>query len=201
MPSTRDVLTKAANLWQEKRLGVDTRGVEGAHTDRQFHYATVSYGLIERTLEATGIGPGDVLIDVGCGRGRVLACAARRSVAEVIGLELDSARAAIARSNLDRMRSRVSSARVVVGDASTYEFTNETVIYMFNPFGGEVMAEMMTNLERSIETNPRSVTIAYVYPLYPEPVTASGAFSLVEILPAGYRGGDHDVAIYRTARV
>ncbi len=197
MPNARDVVTKAANLVQEKRLGVDTRGVEGAHTDRQFHYATVSYGLIERTLDAASLGPTDVLIDIGCGRGRVLACASRRPVVEVIGLELDTDRAAAATTNLDRMRGRVSPARVVVGDASTYEFTNETVVYMFNPFGHDVMVEMMANLERSIDTNPRRVTIGYVYPLYPEPVTASGRFSLIEIIPAGYRGGDHDVAIYR----
>lgn len=47
--------------------------------------------VIERMLDLAGAGPGDVLIDLGCGDGRIVVAAAKRG-ARAIGVDIDAAR-------------------------------------------------------------------------------------------------------------
>ena len=49
--------------------------------------------LVERMLDLAGVGPGDHLIDLGCGDGRIVIAAARRG-ATALGVDIDSARIA-----------------------------------------------------------------------------------------------------------
>jgi SAM-dependent methyltransferase len=49
--------------------------------------------LVERMLDLAGVGPGDHLIDLGCGDGRVVLAAARRG-ASALGVDIDSERIA-----------------------------------------------------------------------------------------------------------
>ncbi len=50
-------------------------------------------------LETAGVGPDDVVYDLGCGDGRILILAAQRFGARGVGFELDPQRAALARRN------------------------------------------------------------------------------------------------------
>lgn len=49
--------------------------------------------LVERMLDLAGVGPGDHLIDLGCGDGRIVLAAARRG-ATALGVDIDSERIA-----------------------------------------------------------------------------------------------------------
>ena len=49
--------------------------------------------LVERMLDLAGVGPGDHLIDLGCGDGRIVIAAARRG-ATALGVDIDSERIA-----------------------------------------------------------------------------------------------------------
>jgi SAM-dependent methyltransferase len=49
--------------------------------------------VVERMLDLAGAGPGDVLIDLGCGDGRICIAAAKRG-ARAIGIDLDAERIA-----------------------------------------------------------------------------------------------------------
>jgi SAM-dependent methyltransferase len=49
--------------------------------------------LVERMLDLAGVGPGDHLIDLGCGDGRIVIAAARRG-ATALGVDIDSERVA-----------------------------------------------------------------------------------------------------------
>lgn len=49
--------------------------------------------LVERMLDLAGVGPGDHLIDLGCGDGRIVVAAARRG-ATALGVDIDAERIA-----------------------------------------------------------------------------------------------------------
>lgn len=49
--------------------------------------------LVERMLDLAGVGPGDHLIDLGCGDGRIVIAAARRG-ATALGVDIDAERIA-----------------------------------------------------------------------------------------------------------
>jgi hypothetical protein len=106
---------------------------------------------------------GDVLVDVGCGRGRVLAKWLRRYPGhQVIGIELNEQRAAKTR----RRFRREARCTVISGDAIASLPENATLLFLFNPFdrdGSLRMRDALANRPpvqpplRLLYTNPEFV--------------------------------------------
>ena len=107
-------------------------------------------------------------IDVGSGKGRVLFVAAEYPFRKVMGVEFSNALHDDALANLKRYKfrgRRCSDIEPVHADAREFEFPNDNlVIYLFNPFGEEVMERMLENLQRSLEKHPRHVIVVMLWP-------------------------------------
>lgn len=102
-------------------------------------------------------------VDIGCGKGRVLLLAAEYPFRRIIGVEFVPELCEIARRNLG------DKAEVLCMDATAYQFPLEPlVIYLCNPFDGELMQRFAANLEASLEVCPRPVYVLYWNALYPE---------------------------------
>jgi predicted RNA methylase len=127
-------------------------------------YVPLAYGQTRRVLRALQLHPDDVVVDLGCGLGRVVALAAQRDVSRVIGIEFDVEIAELARQNMQTLRRRRSPAEVTVADAADASLDGVTVLILFNPFGPRTMQSVLAHLATSIENEPRTVRIAYVNP-------------------------------------
>jgi cyclopropane fatty-acyl-phospholipid synthase-like methyltransferase len=105
---------------------------------------------------------------MGSGKGRVLFVAAEYPFRKVIGVEFSNALHDDALANLKRYKyrgRRCADIEAVHADARDFEFPDDNlVIYLFNPFGPEVMERMLANLERSLEKHPRHVIIVMLWP-------------------------------------
>lgn len=100
------------------------------------------------------IRPYDVLVDVGCGRGRVINWwlkGGHRN--KIIGLELDPDLA----SRTARRLRRFHNVSVIVGDATVHVPPDGTLFYLYNPFNAEVMARFRD----SIVARNRPATLIY----------------------------------------
>jgi SAM-dependent methyltransferase len=125
-----------------------------------------------RDLPLGGAGGRDyskyTFIDVGSGKGRVLFVAAEYPFRRVIGVEFSNALHDDALANLKRYKyrgRRCADIEPVHVDARDFEFPNDNlVIYLFNPFGPEVMERMLANLEMSIKQYPRHVIVVMLWP-------------------------------------
>jgi len=117
-------------------------------------------------------------IDVGSGKGRVLFVAAEYPFRKVIGVEFSNALHEDAVANLKRYkfsRRRCADIEPVHADAREFEFPNDNlVIFLFNPFGAEVMERMLENLERSLEKHPRHVIVVMLWPEHSDVVERRG---------------------------
>ncbi len=119
-----------------------------------------------------GAGGGDysqyTFIDMGSGKGRVLFVAAEYPFRKVMGVEFSNALHDEAVANLRRYKfrgRRCSDIQPVHADAREFEFPDgNLVIYLFNPFGAEVMGRMLANLERSLERHPRHAIVVMLWP-------------------------------------
>jgi SAM-dependent methyltransferase len=89
--------------------GLDAAAARGPFAGREGHldapFAATPPELVEAMLDLAGTGPGERLIDLGCGDGRIAIAAARRG-ATALGVDLDRARiaeaeAAARRSGVD----------------------------------------------------------------------------------------------------
>lgn len=100
----------------------------------------------------------DVVVDVGCGRGRVFNWLLSRGYSnEMIGVELDPDVAEDCRRRLRRFR----NVRIVTGSILDHIPDNGTVFYLYNPFRENVMTAFAAELKRSYLRNERPIRIVY----------------------------------------
>jgi Histone methylation protein DOT1 len=157
---------KAENALWEWRLGISTRGLHASEITSEEHvyYGTNSYSMTRDVLAALALGPDDVFVDLGSGKGRVICVASRYPLKEVIGVDDDSVLCEEARRNASRMKGRRSPVTIVKARAQDYDYRVGTVFFLFDPFGPKTMGQVLEKMREGIDANPRPVRIAYVLP-------------------------------------
>jgi len=107
-------------------------------------------------------------IDLGSGKGRSLFVAAEFPFRRVIGVEFVSELHREATENIRRYRSsrrRCGEIESVEGNAMEFDFPDDNlVLYLFNPFGPEIMTRVLDNLMRSLAVRPRHVVVLLLWP-------------------------------------
>jgi predicted RNA methylase len=163
---------KIGNMTWEYRLGISTRGVNGAEIvdDEHIHYGTVPYRTINAVLDRIGPLPGEVFVDLGCGKGRVVCCAALRRFRASIGVECSPSLAAIAGRNAAALRPRHAPIEIRTISAEQFDFTQGSVFYLFHPFGPNTLRAVLLALHKSLESAPRLVRLVYVNPVHADVV-------------------------------
>jgi hypothetical protein len=115
-----------------------------------------SYEALD-TMFADRIKPRDVLVDIGCGKGRVLNYWLSKGLKnQIYGLELDPDIAAA----IARRFSRYAQVAVIAGDAVTNVPPDATLLYLFNPFSEDVTRRLKNSLTQ------RRVTLIYYNPRF-----------------------------------
>lgn len=94
------------------------------------HYTPTRHAIADAMLELAGVGPGDVVYDLGSGDGRIPIIAAQKYGARGVGIEIDPALIAIARQNAAdaQVADRV---RFIVGDLFEADLTDATVVSLY----------------------------------------------------------------------
>lgn len=111
-------------------------------------------------------------IDFGSGKGGILLRASEFPFSRVIGVEFSEQLVEVALENIAKARSksrRCSSIHVLHKDAREFEYPEQPLIlYLFNPFGIEVIRSVFENLFTSLTRSPRHVIIIYNIPVHSE---------------------------------
>lgn len=155
---------RLSDFYWERRLGIRTQGrADSPHCDAHA-YGYLSYHTYFSILDRLQLTSSDVVVDLGCGKGRVVCAAALYDVREAIGVEIDPHLAAAATANVARMRGRRTAARIVGGSAVDFDFDPVTAIVLFHPFGVETMDRVLDRLHESLVRRPRVLRIAYANP-------------------------------------
>jgi len=141
-----------------------------ATPEAEFHWA----------VDALKIEPADFrFIDLGCGKGRTLIMAAEFGFQEVIGVEFAQELAETARRNL--LRLGVPNHQIHHSDAAQFRFPDgNLVVYLYNPFGPDVLSKVLDSLSRAKEDMPdREVYLIYNLALWSELVNERAEFAVV----------------------
>jgi cyclopropane fatty-acyl-phospholipid synthase-like methyltransferase len=148
-------------------------------------YMPTSYQNTLALLKAAGISKDSVVIDFGCGLGRVVFAAAHLGAKKSIGVEFDEDLFRAAESNRisSKFKDKVSFSHT---DASQFNIPNDAnIFFFFNPFGAGTMADVVAKIEESIKTTPRKTMIVYYNPQFQTKLLASDQFKLKQEWPAG----------------
>ena len=102
-------------------------------------------------------------LDLGCGKGAVLAVAASYPFASVRGIEFAPALAAIARRNLARLG---VSAEVIEGDATSPALrVGLNIVWFYNSFFAAAQVDLIANLEQELRDGTRQLLLIYLNPV------------------------------------
>ncbi len=149
----------------------------GFEDKRGNQYQPSSISTLRRALSRYTIRETDALIDIGCGKGKVMCVCARYPFRRIRGLELSPALAEIARRNIRTLGLR--QCEVAVGDAACYtDYDDFTFFYMFNPFPEEVFRAAIRNIAASLARCPRKCVLLYMNPVHHAVVEAESPFRL-----------------------
>jgi SAM-dependent methyltransferase len=101
-----------------------------------FHVANSDYDDLPALFGAAGLGDDDVVVDVGCGKGRVINwLLANHPANRVVGIEIDPE---VCAATAKRLR-RHEQVTILCGDATTMLPPGGTIFFLFNPFDEHVL--------------------------------------------------------------
>ena len=130
-----------------------------------FHATNSPYDDLDRVFAGVEVGPGDTIVDVGCGKGRSLNWLLDRFPGNpIVGIELDPELCA---ATARRLRRR-SCVTVVCGDATELIPPEGRVFYLFNPFDEAVMARFAA----ALIARGKPATVVYYNARFLEPFRA-----------------------------
>ena len=163
--------------YHDFRLGIKTCGQFFHANPENKQYDPLLYHHLFTVVRQLQVGPDDVFLDYGCGKGRVLVAAALRPFHEVIGVDLSPELCEIARANVRRARGLCCrNIRIVCADAISFDVPDSvTVLYFYNPFTGSILRGALAKVRQSLDRRPRAIhTIFLNYGVFADPFAGLG---------------------------
>jgi SAM-dependent methyltransferase len=167
-----DMILKAIRPWPrhpiDRLYGIETskrvRRFALRTGDRTADLSNVGYvgsqpSIVRACLELLPTLTGATFIDLGCGKGRILSVASEYPFGSIIGIELSPrvARAAARNSaHIAEHHPERSPIRILNADASQPPLpeTGVAVLFLYNPFHGDMTARLIDHLELTLEQRP-----------------------------------------------
>jgi SAM-dependent methyltransferase len=186
--------------WFDKKYGTETQ------TEIELNYLTINSVNIKNgeRYQATKviflkkllnhikpiIPDSPVLVDLGCGKGRVLLVASEFGFREVRGVEFAHELCVTAKDNIVTYKTRKKTDtvfRVIESDAALYKILkDENVFFIFNSFDDLIMTQVLQNIATSIQENMRKVIIIYHNPKFDNLIKSFDGFMKVGDYNFGY---------------
>ena len=152
------------NAW-DKILKIKTTGRDESGADQYHHpYEPTPYRVLERLAASGFIAPEDVVLDYGCGKGRVDFFLSYQVHAATIGIEYDEH---IYRSALENQQGSLCGEKTefILTSAESYEVPHTVNrCYFFNPFSVEILQKVLARILESYYEDPREIFLFFYYP-------------------------------------
>ena len=158
-------LEESAALQWDKLLHIKTTGRDDSMADQyRYPYEPTPYAVLERLAGSGYISKRNVLLDYGCGKGRVDFYLSYQTRCRTMGIEYDPRMYERALSN---QQTAVSGRRAsfVLVNAEQYPVSAEVDrCYFFNPFSVGILQKVMARILDSYYENPRNIQLYFYYP-------------------------------------
>ena len=146
-------------------LQIRTMGRDETNADEYHHpYEPTPYCVLERLVKSGLFDREDMVLDYGCGKGRVGFFLSYRTKAKTIGIEYDER---IYEEALENRRTTVSRVKpeFVLTRAEEYAVPRDVSrCYFFNPFSVEILRKVMARILESWYEDPREIFLFFYYP-------------------------------------
>ena len=157
-------MTEQEQKW-DLLLKIHTAGRDDTNSDEyRYPYEPTPYSVLERLAQSGLFKENDVVLDYGCGKGRVGFFLSDQTGAATMGIEYDARIYADAMQNCETARCR-GAADFTLTRAEEYEVPfNVTRCYFFNPFSVEILHKVMARILDSYYREMREILLCFYYP-------------------------------------
>ena len=149
----------------DKLLHIRTSGRDDSHADQyRYPYEPTPYSVLERLANTGYISKKNVLLDYGCGKGRVDFFMAYQTKCHAIGIEYDER---IYDKATENQKNAISASRTQFEKMNAEQFIvpeNADCMYFFNPFSVEILKSVIARILESYYDNPRHIRLFFYYP-------------------------------------
>ena len=148
----------------DKQLKIQTIGRDDSKEDEyHYPYEPTPYVVLQRLAESEYITKDNVLVDYGCGKGRVDFYLSAQIGCQTIGVDFDEGMIKKALENRNSFVGK-SKPEFMCISAENYEVTDADCFYFFNPFPLEILQAVLGKVIDSYYRNPREMTLFFYYP-------------------------------------
>lgn len=155
---------KSEEKW-DRLLQIRTSGRDDTNADHyRYPYEPTPYCVLERLCRTGYIRKTNVLLDYGCGKGRVDFFLSWQTRCRSIGIEYVPE---IYNRAMENKKTAVGAGRVSfeAADAERYEVPESVDrVYFFNPFSIQLLQKVMYRLGVSYYAAPREILLFFYYP-------------------------------------
>lgn len=155
--------------WEQK-LKIDTIGRDASMEDAYHHpYEPTPYSVLERLVESGYLSKDNIVVDYGCGKGRVGFFLQKQVGCKTIGIEFDERIWEKAQDNLSGYQighhaTTCEDIEFQCIGAECYEVKDADVFYFFNPFSVEVLQSVIGKIKKSYYNEPREIKLFFYFP-------------------------------------
>lgn len=147
----------------DRKLRIQTAGRDAKRADAyRYPYEPTDYAVLQRLADSGLISRDNVVVDYGCGKGRVSFFLNHVVGCRTVGVEYDEH---IFRQALENQASYPGSGtKFVCTRAEQFDAACADCFYFFNPFSLEILRSVMGRLLESYYAQPRSMRLFFYYP-------------------------------------
>jgi precorrin-6B methylase 2 len=196
LPNVEELRREVGRTLFDRRLGISTtdrvpvRALD--HPNAAYHeYSPAPWRALYRALAPSEASKDEAFADVGSGLGRVvMRAAARYRFRRVIGVEVSEELHRRAQQNVQAFRGhlRTPEIELVHADALEWPLPEDLgVVFLFNPFGGDVLEQFAARLAAWSDRTGRTLRIVYQNPTEEAVLTASGRVRLLRSVSPSLR--------------
>lgn len=174
-----------SGLVREAQCVADSAAVLASHDDLAAQispYVGSQPSIVRSSLASLPAPERYAFVDIGCGKGRPLVVASEFPYRRVVGVELSSRLAAVARANAASVAARHpgrTAIEIQVGDATAVSAPTSFVVYfMYHAFHQALVEALVANLERQLQHGDlQHAFFVYYDPVYSEVLDRSKRFA------------------------
>ena len=169
----------------DREYGIDTSGfvaVEDLQPDSATGrlmqcYGASQPGIVRRVFETLPDKEAHTLVDLGCGKGRVLFVASEFGFKEIIGIDISRIVLDTARRNAEIVQRRFpgrTPVTLVQGNAVQFMPSSDRVVFfLYHPFSREGVEQFVAALEQKIAGGVGNVFVVYYNPVWSDVLDGS----------------------------
>lgn len=141
----RSLVKYVPSVYRDDQNEVGSTGSQSTH-----------YAVLKRVFSHVNLTDSDVFLDVGCGKGRVLAFLLKQKCpCPLYGIELNEISGSVA---IEWSKQKYEQVHVSIGDAFQLDYNQYTVLFLGRPFLPKTFLTFVEQLEKTL-THP--VTVIY----------------------------------------